>query len=79
MDNMATQYHHRPYNLGLQALEVVRKMTSASSQSLADLRKAGCLEACIALVGTTADVDSRGVQLAVMLLRDFADWDEASR
>ena len=63
----------------LQALEVVRKMTSAGAQSLADLRKAGCLEACISLVGTTADVDSRGVQLAVMLLRDFADWDEASR
>ena len=54
-------------------------MTSAGAQSLADLRNSGCLEACISLVGTTADVDSRGVQLAVMLLRDFADWDVASR
>ena len=54
-------------------------MAAAGPLSIPVLRKAGCLEACINLVGTSAALDSRTAQLSTMLLRDFAGWDADSR
>ena len=63
---------------GCQAMEVVRKIASAGPRQLALLREAHCLESCIHLV-KHAPLDSQAANMAVTLLRQFAEWDMPSR
>ena len=53
-------------------------MASAGPRQLAMLREAHCLESCIHLV-KHAPLDSMAANLAVTLLREFAEWDSTSR
>jgi hypothetical protein len=59
-------------------MEVVRKIASAGPRQLALLREAHCLESCIHLV-KHAPLDSQAANMAVTLLREFAEWDVPSR
>lgn len=59
-------------------MQIIRKMASAGPRQLAMLRDAHCLESCIHLV-KHAPLDSMAANLAVTLLREFAEWDLTSR
>ncbi|CAL8464474.1 g4009 [Coccomyxa elongata] len=73
---MITGEPQRPSSI--KAMQIIRKMASAGPRQLAMLREAHCLESCIHLV-KHAPLDSMAANLAVTLLREFAEWDSTSR
>ncbi|BDA49640.1 probable Ankyrin repeat domain-containing protein 54 at N-terminal half [Coccomyxa sp. Obi] len=73
---MITGEPQRPSSI--KAMQVIRKMALSGPRQLAMLREAHCLESCIHLV-KHAPLDSIAANLAVTLLREFAEWDSTSR
>ena len=62
----------------LQVLDIARKLASSGIESLAALREAGLLQACLSIV-RSAESGSQNTKAAVLLLGRFADWDDCSR
>ena len=62
----------------LQVLDVARRLPSSGPESLAALRDAGLLEACLFIVKSNA-LDSHNAKCAITLVGRFAEWDDDSR
>ena len=62
----------------LQVLDIARKLASSGAESLAALREARLLQACLSIV-RAAEPGSQNTKAAVLLLGRFADWDDWSR
>jgi hypothetical protein len=62
----------------LQVLDIARRLPSSGPESLAALRDAGLLEACLLIIKSNA-LDSHNAKCAITLVGRFAEWDDDSR